>query len=199
MLAEIWKHLHTYNCVSDVCFCACSPPLAPVLFVQWITNTNTDNEISDPACRADVRFGRHLGKMNRFSCSCCFTQTGHRRGESNYKDLSLEVAWVALTGTLLRESCKDTIFWLIAIGVIPGDGVYGLNVCSADGALWAGGRTGLCSWLQNGFCLGHVKVTLSLRHCPAWGYILERGQQLLAPVYLGVTKSPSRSTTYLGI
>lgn len=42
------------------------------------------------------------GKMNRFSCSCCFLQTGQRRGESNYKDLSLEVAWVALTGSLLQ-------------------------------------------------------------------------------------------------
>ena len=27
MLAEICKHLHIYNCLSDVCFHACSPPL----------------------------------------------------------------------------------------------------------------------------------------------------------------------------
>lgn len=141
VLADIWKHLHAYNCLSDVCFCACSPPQALVPFVQRITNTNTDNEISDPACKADVGFGRHLGKMNRFSGSCCFIQTGQRRGESNHKGLSLEVAWVVLTGSLFRESCKDAIFWLTAIGVIAGDGACGLNVCSADGTLWAGGRT----------------------------------------------------------
>lgn len=48
---------------------------------------------------------------------------------------------MALTGSPFRESCKDAIFWLIAIGVIPGDGVYRLNVGPADGTLRAGGRT----------------------------------------------------------
>lgn len=48
---------------------------------------------------------------------------------------------MVLTGSLFRESCKEAIFWLTAVGVIPGDGVYGLNICSTDGTPWAGGRT----------------------------------------------------------
>lgn len=75
---------------------------------------------------------------------------------------------MALTGSLFRESRKDAIFWLIAIGVIPGDGAYGLNVWSADGTPCAReAEQDLCSRLQNGFCLGCEKVAPSLRHCPA--------------------------------
>lgn len=48
--------------------------------------------------------------MNRLSSSCCFIQTGQRRGESNHERLSLEVAWVVLTGSLFRESCKRRYF-----------------------------------------------------------------------------------------
>lgn len=63
---------------------------------------------------------------------------------------------MVLTGSLFRESCKDAIFWLTAIGVIPRDGVYGLNVCSADGTLWAGGRTSsvlvAAEWILFGAC-----------------------------------------------
>jgi hypothetical protein len=53
----------------------------------------------------------------------------------------LKVVGVTLTGFLFWESCRVAIFLLIPIGIIPGNGVYGLNVCSADGTLSIGSRT----------------------------------------------------------
>lgn len=117
MLAEICNHLHIYNCLSDV---ACM--LALLLCPLFSSRSELLIQIQMmkfliPACKVDAHFGRYLGKMDRFSWSFCFIQTRKRRGESNYRDLSLKAEWVALTRFLFRESCRDAIFLLIPIGI----------------------------------------------------------------------------------
>jgi hypothetical protein len=163
MLAEICKHLHIYNCLSDVCFCACSLPLPLFsLCIELLIQIQIMKFLM-LACKADMHFGKSLGKMDRFSWSCCFIETGQWRGESNYKDLSLKVVGVTLTGFLFWESCRVAIFLLIPIGIIPGNGVYGLNVCSADGTLSIGSRTSSVLMASEQSGSGVVKVAPSLR------------------------------------